>query len=231
MTVESLSHWFRKLAGQAGPDAPPADVLHRIEAALQPFLGLTLEAFADLLGKVKKPKAPPKPKKTDDEKAAEKAEKAEAKRAAKEAEKARKADEAKRKKDDAVAAKVAKKQADAEAKAAAKEAAKATAAAARLAKKQADAEAKAGPPREAARQAADNLRGMMMKFHGGGTPKADVDKELAALDGLSKAQLLHVAQLLESDAGLSDKSGKPTLLKALKTMVLLVWKTSDNVNH
>ena len=231
MTVESLSHWLRRAADHPGPDAPPAETLHRIEAALRPFLHLTLEAFAELLGKVKKPKAPPKPKKTDDEKAAEKAEKAEAKRVAGAAEKARKADAAKQKKDDAAAAKLAQKQADAQAKAAAKEAAKATAAAARLAKKQADAEAKAGPPREAARQAADNLRGMMMKFHGGGTPKADVDKELAALDGLSKAQLLHVAQLLESDAGLSDKSGKPTLLKALKTMVLRVWKTSDNVNH
>ena len=62
MTVESLSHWFHKVAELPAADgaAAPRDVLHRIEAALHPFLGLTLEAFAELLGKVKKPKAPPK---------------------------------------------------------------------------------------------------------------------------------------------------------------------------
>ena len=114
MTVESLSHWFHTAADHAGPDAAghkSREVLHRIEAALQPFLGLTLEAFAELLVKVKKPKAPPKPKKSDEEKAREKAEKAEAKRAANEAEKARKADEARQKMDAAAAAKVAAKDA------------------------------------------------------------------------------------------------------------------------
>ena len=229
MTVESLSHYFRRVADQ--PDAPPADVLHRIEAALRPFLGLTLEAFAELLGKVKKPKAPPKPKKTDEEKAAEKAEKAEAKRVAKEAEKARKADEAKQKKDDAAAAKLAQKQADAAAKAAAKETAKAAAAEAKLAKKHAAAEAKAAPTREVARQAAEALTDLLKTFPGGGVPKAEVDKGLATLDALGKEQLFHVAQLMDSDAGLSGKSSKPALLKSLKTMVLHVWKTSDNVNH
>ena len=229
MTVESLSHYFRQVADR--PDAPHADVLHRIEAALQPFLGLTLEAFADLLGKVKKPKAPPKPKKTDEEKAAEKAEKAEAKRVAKEAEKARKADEARHKKDDAAAAKVAKKQADADAKVAAREAAKSAKVAAKAAEKHAASEAKAAPAREAARQVAEGLADLLKSFRGGGVPKADVDSGLAALDVLGKEQLFHVAQLMESDAGLSGKSSKPALLKALKTMVLHVWKTSDNVNH
>ena len=225
MTVESLSHYFRQVADR--PDAPHADVLQRIEVALQPFLGLTLEAFADLLGKVKKPKAPPKPKKTDDEKAAEKAEKAEAKRVAGVVEKARKADEAKRKKDDAAAAKVAKKQADADAKVAAREAAKSAKVAAKAAEKHAAGE----PAREAARQVAEGLADLLKSFRGGGVPKADVDKGLAILDDLSKAQLLHVAQLLEADAGLNEKSSKPALLKSLKTMVLHVWKTSDNVNH
>ncbi len=227
MTVESLSHYFRHAAYPPGPDAPPADVLHRIEAALRPFLGLTLEAFADLLGKVKKPKAPPKPKKTDDEKAAEKADKAEAKRVAKEAEKARKADAAKQKKDDAAAAKLAKKQADIEAKATAKVAAQDAKVAAKAAAKHAAGE----PAREVARQVAEDLTELLKKFHGGGMPKADVDGKLACLNDLSKVQLLHVAQLLDSDAGLSEKSSKPALLKSLKSTILLVWKTSDNVNH
>ncbi len=244
MTVESLSHWFHKVAelpAADGADAP-RDVLHRIEAALHPFLGLTLEAFAELLGKVKKPKAPPKPKKTDEEKAAEKAEKAEAKRAAREAEKTRKADAAKQKKDDAVAAKLAakehaaaaksaKKVADAAAKVAAKDAAKADATAAKSAKKTADADAKIAPLLEAAKVVADDLRVLMTTFGGGGVAKATVDAGLAALLPLSKPQLLHVARLLESDAGLSETTSKPQLIKALQTMVLRVWKTSDNVNH
>ena len=244
MTVESLSHWLHKIAELPAADgaAVPRDVLHRIEAALHPFLGLTLEAFAELLGKVKKPKAPPKPKKTDEEKAAEKAEKAEAKRVAREAEKTRKADEAKRKKDDAVAAKLAAKERAAvekvakataakAAKVAAKDAAKADATAAKLAKKTADAGEKAAPLLEAAKVVADDLRELTRRFTGGGVAKATVDAGLAALQPLSKVQLLHVARLLESDAGLSETTSKPHLIKALQTMVLRVWKTSDNVNH
>ena len=245
MTVESLSHWFHAVADHAGPDAAgheSREVLHRIEAALQPFLGLTLEVFADLLGKVKKPKAPPKPKKTGEEKAAEKAEKADAKRAAQAAEKTRKADEARQKKDAAAAAKVAareaaaaeklaKKDAAVRAKLDAKEAAKADAAAAKAAKKRADADAKAAPLQEAAKVVADDLDALIKTFSGGGVPKAAVDAGLATLKPLGKAQLLHVARLLAADAGLTESSTKPQIVKALQTMVLRVWKTSDNVNH
>ena len=256
MTVESLSHWFHKfaeLAGHDGAGAAPREELHRIEAALQPFLGLSLEAFAELLGKVKKPKAPPKPKKTDEEKAAEKAEKAEGKRIAKEAEKTRKADEVKRKKDEAAAAKrahkeaesaakLAKKASDAEAKRVAVEAEKARkageaqrkkddAAEVKRRQKEADAEAKVAPLLQAAKLVADGLHALLGSFSGGGVSKPTVDAELAKLQPLSKSQALHVAKQLDSDAGLTDKSSKAQIVKALQTMVLRVWKTSDNVNH
>ena len=58
MTVESLKHWFHRLAElhpHDGHAAPSKETLHKIEAALHPYLELSLESFAELLGKVPYP--------------------------------------------------------------------------------------------------------------------------------------------------------------------------------
>lgn len=232
MRVEEFSHLIHSVAEQSGPAAPAVDVLGRIEAFLKPYLDLTLEAFADLLAKVKRPKPPARPRgKSEAQKQAE-AQKNEAKRV-----KAEEAVEAKRLK--AEAADEAKRQKEAaKSRLADEKRAKAAAAAgekSRLAKEKADKKAAlpvlTSEEQQAAMAVAAGVQTLLNSFYGGGVPKAKVDAGLALLKPLGKPQLLHVAKMLDADTGLSARSSKPVITKAIHSLVMLVWKTSDNVNH
>lgn len=223
MRVAEFSQLIHSVAERPGPAAPQVDVLRQIEAILKPYFDLTLEAFAELLGKVKRPKV-----------SSRTAGKSEADKAAAQAGK----DRAKREKEAAAAA--AKLHKDAEKSRLAEEKrAKAVAAAAekvRLAKEVADRKAAAVPPLSPEDQcvalaAAAEVQTLLDSFRGGGVPKAKVDAGLARLKSLGKPQLLHVAKLLDADTGLNVKSSKPVITKAIESLVMLVWKTSDNVNH
>lgn len=225
MTAESVSQWFQRVAELPGHDAsggPPREALRRIESALQPFLALSLEAFAELLGKVKKPKAPPKPKKTDAEKLAEKQRKADEAGRLK-ADKARNAAEAKRVKAEEAdrvkagkaAEKLAQKGRDAEA--------------ARLRKEAQKAEVTAAEERTAA-TVAQELQSLIATFNGDAT-KTSVEAGIASLKPLTKSQLLLVAKHLNADAGLTESSGKPKSMKALEGRLWRLWKTSQNIRH
>ena len=57
------------------------------------------------------------------------------------------------------------------------------------------------------------------------------DEQLNKLKPLTAPQLLQIAQALNSDATLTEKSPKAKILKQITEMVRRVWKTSDNVNH
>lgn len=222
MRVEEFSQLIHNVAEQSGPAAPAVDVLGRIEAFLKPYLDLTLEAFAELLAKVKRPKPPARPRgKSEAQKAADQAVK----------------DEAKRVKDAATAAAKLQKEAD-KTRLADEKRAKASVGAAekvRLAQEKAD--KKAALPeltfeeQRAAMAVASGLQTLLDSFYGGGVPKAKVDAGLALLKPLGKSELLHVAKLLDADTRLSARSSKPVVTKAIQSLVMLVWKTSDNVNH
>ncbi len=222
MRVAEFSQLVHRVAEQPGPATPAVDVLGRIEAFLKPYLDLTLEAFAELLAKVKRP-APPRGKSPAQKEA--------------EAHKKAAAVEAKRVKAEA-AADTKREAATAKARVADEKKAKAVAAAAekaRLAKEKAD--KKAALPeltfaeQQAAMAVAAGVRTLLDSFYGGGVPKAKVDAGLAPLKPLGKPQLLHVARLLATDTGLSVRSSKPAITKAIESLVMHVWKTSDNVNH
>ena len=90
----------------------------------------------------------------------------------------------------------------------------------------------AAPPGLApAKAAADHLNGLMTRFAGGGSKKAEVDAGLAKLDGLSREQLLHAAKLMDVDAGLTASSPRAKIAQQIGDTVRRAWKTSDNVNH
>ncbi len=249
-SVKNLFHRLAKLPSHDGHEAPSHEVLHTIETALHPYLDLSLEAFAELLSKVKKPKPP---KKTAEEKAAEKAAKASEKLAAK----AAKAEETKRLKAEKAAETLAAKEADKQRKAADKIAAKEAAKQSKIAEKEAekarkvewaaqgriaklaDTEAKKAnaiaekiaAEARLAESVGRELQALVGTFTGGGVPKATVDEGLAKLKLLGKPQLMIVAKQLNADAGLDEESSKGKISKAIETSVLRLWKTSDNVTH
>jgi hypothetical protein len=228
MLVEDLIKRVRELVGAAAFAEIDAEILRLVEL-IAPHSTRTTADLLTAVGKLKLPKAkaPPKPKKNPEQLAAEKVEKArlkaeEAERKRLEKEKA-KADEAERKRMEKEVA--ARKKLEEKIRLEEEKKAK------KARESQEKLEAARVQAEEATKRVIDELKALMLSFRDTDVTKETVDQELAKLQPLKAPQLLAVAQGINAAATLTEKTPAVKIKKQITTMILRVWKTTQNVNH
>lgn len=221
MTVAKLRHQLLSFADRELDADPAGGTVQTVADALGRFGDMSLGAFAGLLGKVRipAPKAPRKPKKDPEQLAREKADK---ERQARERSEQKAADKARKDQEKAEQKRLAAEQKAAEKVRVAREQAEQK----RLAKEQKDRE-KAEPTPEIRRVGAE-LTDLIERSKRERATYAEIDEHVERLKALTKPQLLQVAKLINSDAGLSAKP-KGEIVKKLGDTLRRVLGTAERV--